>query len=50
MAEVTNLAEYRMKRRLKRAREWTSLVWCMCGEEFPLSERDDHHCLHPSQR
>jgi hypothetical protein len=47
VTEPTNLAEYRMKRRLRRAREWTTLVTsCMyCGDEYAWKDRHDHHCL-----
>ena len=47
MTEPTSLAEYRMKRRLKRAKEWAELVGsCMyCGTEFSWKDRLDHHCL-----
>ena len=47
MREPTDLAEYRMKRRLKRAKEWTDLIGeCMyCGDEFLWEDRHNHHCL-----
>ena len=56
VADVTDLAEYRVKRRLKRAREWAdvagTVMWCMgCGEEFLYVQRHDHACRrHPSQQ
>ena len=47
VTEPTSLAEYRVKRRLKRAKEWAdSLAVCMyCGDEFLWRDRKNHHCL-----
>jgi hypothetical protein len=56
MTDVISLAEWRVKRRLKRAREWAdvagTVMWCMaCGEEFLYAQRDEHACRrHPSQQ
>jgi hypothetical protein len=47
MTEPTSLAEWRVKRRLKRAREWAeTLGACIyCGDEFLWKDRQNHHCL-----